>query len=179
MRIHKLSLQARQATPKPQAAHTHRGFSLIELLIVVVILGVVAAIAAPNFQGTIENNRVNSAAEGMRDAIAVARTEAIRRGTSVWLEPDCTPASWSCGWKLMQNGASGTPEQIRTGDTPSAVDIALDGTATRITFNPNGTFAPNNTFFVFRPQGQTTGGRALMLNRGLMICRSGSAQCPI
>lgn len=178
MRIQKLSSQARQATPKLLVGCTSRGFSLIELLIVVVILGVVAAIAAPNFQNTIENNRVNSAAEGMRDAIAVARTEAIRQGTQVTLQPNCSPPNWSCGWKIATTGGANT-DPIRVGDFPSVISVSLSSGQNELTFNPNGTFRHNNAIFIFRVQGQSTGGRALELGRSLRICSSGSSDCPI
>ena len=38
------------------------GFTLIEMLATIVIIGVIAAIAAPNFLGLLNRNRVNEAA---------------------------------------------------------------------------------------------------------------------
>lgn len=50
---------------------TQSGFSLIELIIVVIILGVIAAIAVPRLSNAASNSRYNAAHQGFRN-IAVA-----------------------------------------------------------------------------------------------------------
>lgn len=41
--------------------HSHRGFTLFELMLVVALLGILAAVAVPTYQGTVERTRVNRA----------------------------------------------------------------------------------------------------------------------
>lgn len=155
-----------------------RGFTLIELMVVVAILAIVAAVAAPSFQTTIVNNRIASATEGLREGVVLARTEAIRRGTQIRMEPNCAPADWSCGWQLIDTASS---QQVRVGDMPNGITVSHVGGATAITFNPNGTFArPADSRFLIRAQGNTTTGRVLDLERGLRICRVDSGDsCPL
>lgn len=153
------------------------GFTLIELMVVVAILAIVAAVAAPSFQATIANNRVASATEALREGVMLGRTEAIRRGSLIRMEPNCTPANWSCGWRLVDTISS---QQVRVGEMPSGIVVSHVGNASDIVFNPNGTFTrPANSRFLIQAQGNTTGGRVLDLAGGLRICRVDSGDsCP-
>lgn len=51
---------------KPLPHSTTKGFSLIELLIVVSILGIVSAIAIPAYRGYIDTSRVTAVQNGLR-----------------------------------------------------------------------------------------------------------------
>lgn len=63
--------------------HTgHAGFTLIELMIVVLIIATVAAMAIPGFLSWNENERVRAAARSVADAFLLARSEAIRTGNN-------------------------------------------------------------------------------------------------
>ena len=60
------------------ARRKDRGFTLIEMIAVVIIIGIVAAIAAPNFLGLLNRNRVNEAMREIEGGLKEAQKQAIR-----------------------------------------------------------------------------------------------------
>ena len=87
------------------------GFTLIEVMVSLAILGILATLAVPGFTETIKRYRVNAIKEDLISSIQWAHTEAIRRGTAVTLirETGCGAESgdsdaWSCGWLALAGG---------------------------------------------------------------------------
>ena len=84
------------------------GFTLIELMVTVSVLGVLLAIALPSFQPLIERWRVRQVESHLESSLQFARSEAIKRGGNVVMQKittntnGCTPPSaqreWDCGW---------------------------------------------------------------------------------
>ncbi len=69
--------------------HTnHNGFTLIELIIVIVILGILAGVSIPKYQditSSAKRESTNGALGGLRTAISVWRSgNIVRMGSSVW-----------------------------------------------------------------------------------------------
>jgi prepilin-type N-terminal cleavage/methylation domain-containing protein len=56
------------------------GVSLIEIAVVVVVLGVLAAVAVPNINEWSRHQRLRSAARDLNDLLLLARSDAIRTG---------------------------------------------------------------------------------------------------
>jgi|TARA_B110000908_G_scaffold172434_1_gene239786 type IV fimbrial biogenesis protein FimT len=61
------------------------GFTLIELMLVVVVLSIILAIATPSFLTFVKQVRVDTAANDFTRAVALARSEATKRRQSVSL----------------------------------------------------------------------------------------------
>jgi type IV fimbrial biogenesis protein FimT len=56
---------------------------LVELVIVVAIIGITAAVAMPSYNAWIQNTRVRTATESILNGIQKARSEALMRNTQV------------------------------------------------------------------------------------------------
>lgn len=61
-----------------------KGFTLIELMVVIAIIAILAAIAAPSFTSQIRNARLKTATEEFNSDLIFARNEAIRRNAAVF-----------------------------------------------------------------------------------------------
>jgi type IV fimbrial biogenesis protein FimT len=151
-----------RSTPPPAL----RGFTLIELLVVMTISAILLAVGVPMFQSTIASMRASEGANSLVASLELARTEALRRGTTVSVCRVTSTAPTACdgsasggfaagdlaaGWMVYaDNGGSavgafnnGVDEQIQlqgplgTGSA-SRVEIINAPVVNVITFRPDG-----------------------------------------
>lgn len=91
--------------------HRDSGYTLVEILIVVSLLGIVAVVAVPNFS-SVNPQPLDLAAEEMANAMRFARSEAMRLGTPIGFrqhslnkrirvfQPDTSASPWTLNYDV-------------------------------------------------------------------------------
>lgn len=160
------------------------GFTAVELLVTIAVLGVLSALAAPSFTPLLEGWRVNQATGALESTLHLARAEAIKRGGNVLIQKlpnntnGCTTAGtateWDCGWFVCHdtngNGSCTASEPVlQRVDAPSQVHITRTGGAATIKLSRWGTISGTYIGFNLTPKDKTishSGARGLCMSSG-------------
>lgn len=123
------------------------GFSLVEILIVLLVISIILVAALPQVQRTLQLYRVESAAGLLSNRLTETRLMAIKYNRSTWLEINSADGMLEV-WTTDQNN-----QPIRTKlPVPISSDVSIvSGSASRVTFNSLGRNQANsNTVVKFK-----------------------------
>lgn len=153
------------------------GYTLAEMLVVIAIMAVMAAIAIPSYKSVTTQDRMASEINDLNGDIELARSAAIKQGVPVTICAAVTAADtnaantttcsgsalgWNSGWIIFTdvNGAGGVSNQTYvagTGDTLLRIHSALQGGDTVVT-------APTISGLTFNRMGGTANAGTLSLH---------------
>lgn len=117
------------------------GFSLTELMIVVTVAGILAAIAVPSFQSLNQSQQIKNASFELLSSLSLARSEAIKRNGNVTLTPTST-ADWGLGWTITSAGG----ETIGSQAAMKGVSVSATGTPASVIFTRSGRATASSSF---------------------------------
>lgn len=128
-----------------------RGFSMVELMVVVAIVAVLASVAAPSFRSLIADQRVKAAAGELHASLTLARSEAMKRSASVTLAPKSS--SWVNGWQIPHP----TKANVFLEDHPAVSTVAITGGPASVVYQSSGRLNANaQVNFTLASTGTTT-----------------------
>lgn len=117
-----------------------RGLSLIEALIVMAIAAILLGIGVPNMQSYIASSRLTGSANDLYTALALARSEAVRRQARVTLAHIGAAGSrdWTGGWSMFVdangNGALDVGEEVLRVGAPLEAPLTIFASANFASF---------------------------------------------
>lgn len=119
--------------------HLRNGFTLIELMVVIVIVAILASIGVPSFRTLIQNNNLTSQTNGLLGLLQLARSEAVTQRQQVTVCPSsdqatCNGADWNDGGLVRRS--DGTIVRVM----PASTDMSILGSAS-IVYETDGTSA--------------------------------------
>ena len=155
--------QMPKQTALPSAGKAN-GFTLVELMVTLAVAAILIAMAGPSFTTMIANQRAKDAATAIYMSLTKARGEALKRNTSVTLQP-VTSGQWQDGWYIPDPTAAATGKlddhgplkgltisgpsvtyrssgRVLGTGTPPTFTISATGTDTRICVNVDLTGRP-------------------------------------
>lgn len=118
----------------------HRGFTIVELMIGIVILAILTLLALPTFRDFRANTRIRNTADSIVHGVRMAQVEAIRRNENVTLEID--PA---VGWTVSDATATAVVTETFDDVSGTVVIQTRPPGSSKLTYSPLGQYiGPNN-----------------------------------
>ncbi len=158
-----------------------KGFSLIELLIVIIILALIVSVGASLLAGYSANQRVKNTAQLLQMDISYARQQAVSRRASIRLAAvtvstgsgaaTVTSTSWNNGWQITDTSNGNQVLKIRD---PINRKVGITG-VNSITFNAQGWTGSASTLNI----NNRTAGDGCVGNRAKRISISSAGQITI
>lgn len=89
---------------------TQHGFTLSELLVALAIIAILVGLATPSYRQFSANSRTVATTNSLVGALAVARSEALRRATAVSIcassdLQSCNTSDWTTGWIVFTDAS--------------------------------------------------------------------------
>ena len=136
----------------PSSVHRgNQGFTLPEVLIIVVVIGILAAVAVPSFLGWYNRQKVNQALTKVEGALKEAQREAIKRSRSCTVTLDTNLITGDC----LVTGKRDLCEERDSSGTCIKPGVEL------LVESPNSLSNGNQIQYSFR--GNTTNGGTIIL----------------
>jgi type IV fimbrial biogenesis protein FimT len=104
------------------------GFTMVELLITLTIVGVLAALAGPSFRTLTVSQRIKAAGSDLMTSMTLARSEAVKQNGDVTVTP--VGGTWDKGWTISGSGGAVKKQS-------SYSNLTITG-PTSITYNRSG-----------------------------------------
>lgn len=143
----------------------NEGFTLIETLIVVMVIGILSAISAPSFLAMLNRSKVNSTLSEVRGAFQEAQREAMRKGIS------CTVSL-----SKTTNTVTSIPSNcLVTGSRTFSSSVGMESNEISILFSHRGTItvADGATIVLFNKDNYSNK-KCLVVSAPLGIIRDGT-----
>lgn len=145
-----------------------RGFTLIELMVVVAVLAILATVAVPGMRDFVQQNRLAAQSNELVGSFALARSEALKRGAPVSVCRSADGASctgnWQDGWIVFADSAA-------PGAAPAVDELV------RVTSELSGTTALNGPAYIrYLPSGRLEQSGTQQFTLSAADCADGDAR---
>ena len=135
--------EAGRGRASPTTQTRNHGFTLLELMIVIVIIGIVLALSPPLFSAGVTSAEQRAVARSVAQTLRFARSEAIAKRTDVGVEFNLEDRTFQ-----LPGGKKG-------GKWPATIQLDLTTTAAE-------TVDPKHAYVRFYSDGGSTGGRVTL-----------------
>jgi type IV fimbrial biogenesis protein FimT len=117
----------------------HKGYSLVEVMVVLGILAILAVLAVPNLFKNGPKQRLLSAASDVRGAINLARMAAIKENATAVIQFNTSAPGFTVFMDSNNNGSKDAGETLlRSGSFKSDINVTTGFSGNKVSFDGRG-----------------------------------------